>query len=439
VRATLRRAHPYRDYTDDDIEALFQYLTGDYEGLAERNVYPKIWRDRNDPPGGEHHHPEFPAGERLIGKRGRLARMIYMTNVGTIPDSFSCDVLVRSEDAQVGELDEDYLDTLSAGDVFVLGGERFLYRYRRGSKVYVDRTAERPTVPSWYSERLPLADDLAAEILAFQADVLDRLEAGGPPAVRDWLRGGPLSEAAVRVLTRLYDRQVAYAGPESVSTPARIAVAEERDREDDRRRYYVQSGYGRRVNDGLSRLVAAACATETAPTVNVAVADNGFVLSMPLNRRVDVPAVFRSLDPDDARADLRSALQGTDLRQRHFRIVATRSLMILKRYKGTEKSAARRQVESETLRSLAEELADVVVVEETDRELLADELHVDRIEDVLRGIDSGDIEVVTRTVDSPPPRAFGLATLAATDTVIAGEEGAALRALHERVDELIED
>jgi ATP-dependent Lhr-like helicase len=439
VRATLRRAHPYRDYTDDDIEALFRYLTGDYEGLAERNVYPKIWRDRNDPPGGEHHHPEFPAGERLIGKRGRLARMIYMTNVGTILDSFSCDVLVRSEDAQVGELDEDYLDTLSAGDVFVLGGERFLYRYRRGSKVYVDRTAERPTVPSWYSERLPLADDLAAEILAFQADVLDRLEAGGPPAVRDWLRGGPLSEAAVRVLTRLYDRQVAYAGPESVSTPARIAVAEERDREDDRRRYYVQSGYGRRVNDGLSRLVAAACATETAPTLNVAVADNGFVLSLPLNRRVDVPAVFRSLDPDDARADLRSALQGTDLRQRHFRIVATRSLMILKRYRGTEKSAARRQVESETLRSLAEELADFVVAEETDRELLADELHVDRIEDVLRGIDSGDIEVVTRTVDSPPPRAFGLATLAATDTVIAGEEGAALRALHERVDELIED
>jgi ATP-dependent Lhr-like helicase len=433
VKSVLRRAYPYRDFDDDQFETLFRYLTADYEGLEERNVYAKIWRDTNDPPEGEHHYPDFPVGEPLIGKRGRLARMIYLTNVGTIPDSFSCDVVVRGGDEWVGELDEDYLDTLEPGDVFVIGGERFEFAYRRGSKVYVDRTSARPTVPSWYSERLPLADDLAREILAFQRDLLDRLDAGGAPAVRVWLRESSLSERAVRAMTRLYDQQVAFAGAESVSTPTRIAVEEERDREEYRRRYYVHTLYGRRFNDGLSRLLAAECANESNASVTVAVADNGFVLSMPLNRRVDAAGLLRGLDPDTARADLRTALRGTDLRQRYFRIDATRSLMILKRYKGTEKSAARQQVESETLLSLADDLEDFAVVEETDRELLEDKLHVAGIEAVLERIRDGEVEVVEHTVETPTPRAFGLATLAATDTVLAEDESAALREFHERV------
>jgi ATP-dependent Lhr-like helicase len=437
VRATLRRAYPYRDFDDAAFETLVRYLTADYEGLTERNVYPKIWRDRNDPPGGEHHHPEFDVGERLIGKRGRLARMIYLTNVGTIPDSFSCDVIVRGGE-WVGELDEDYLDTLDPGDVFVIGGERFAFRYRRGSKVYVDRTTGRPTVPSWYSERLPLSVDLARAIRTFQQAVLDRLSAGGPPALRDWLRGDGLSERAVRALTRLYAQQLSFAGAESVSTLTRIAVEEERDRDASRRRYYVHTVYGRRFNDGLSRLLLARCASETSTSVTAAVADNGFVLSMPLNRRIDVAGLLRRLDPADVRDDLRTALRGTDLRKRYFRIDATRSLMILKRYKGTEKSAARQQVESETLLSLADDLADFAVIEETDRELLEDKLDVDGIERSLERIQSGEIEVVARTVETPTPRAFGLATLAATDTVIAADEDELSRNLHERVMAAIE-
>jgi ATP-dependent Lhr-like helicase len=102
-----------------------------------------------------------------------------MTNIGTIPDSFTCDVFTRSGDEWVGQLDEEYLDTLEAGDVFVLGGENFEYSYRRGSKVYVDRTAARPTVPSWFSERLPLSYDLGREILAFQGELCERLAADG--------------------------------------------------------------------------------------------------------------------------------------------------------------------------------------------------------------------------------------------------------------------
>ncbi|MES3516452.1 MAG: ATP-dependent helicase, partial [Natronomonas sp.] len=438
LKATFRRAYPYRNYDEADFERLFRYLTADYDGMEEKNVYAKIWRDDNDPPGGEYHYDDFEPGEPLIGKRGRLARVIYMTNIGTIPDSFSCDVFVRGSEEWVGQLDEEYLDTLSKGDVFVLGGSNYEYRYRRGSKVYVDPTGDRPTVPSWFSERLPLSYDLGCEILRFQRAVLDRLESGGPPALREWLRTFPIDENTVRSITRLFDTQRRYAGSESVSTDERLAIEVELDREEYRRNYYVHSGYGRRFNDGFSRLLAYHCAERANTNVKVAVADNGFSLSMPLNRKVDLESIVADIDPASVRADLRAALEGTDLLKRYFRINATRSLMILKRYKGNEKSASQQQVSSEMLLSFAEEKEEFAVMEETYREILMDKLNVEAIEAFLEDVRAGTIEVSFRKLDTPTPRAFGLATLAASDVVLAEDESAVLQAFHDRVMDAID-
>ncbi|UWG48463.1 Lhr-like helicase [Halanaeroarchaeum sp. HSR-CO] len=439
IKGILRRAYPYREYTDEDWEQLLTYLQADFEGFEERNVYAKVWRDENDPPDGEHHYPEYDVGERLIGKRGRLARVIYMTNIGTIPDSFTCDVYTREDTQWVGDLDEEYLDTLDPGDVFVLGGDRYAYRYRRGSKVYVDRTGERPTVPSWFSERLPLSYDLGREILAFQRTLLEHLADGGRAGVRAWLRGFPIDENGVRALARLFDEQVRFAGAESVSTEDRLVVEEVLDRDDYRRRYYVHSNYGRRFNDGLSRVLAYRCAQEANANVSIAVADNGFSLSMPLNRKVDVVGLLRDTVPDAVRDYLRESLDGTDRLARYFRINATRSLMILKRYKGHEKSARRQQISSEMLLGFAEDLTDLAVLEETYREIIEDTLHVEGIETVLGRVQDGDLSVVHHRPPAPTPRAFGLATLSASDVVLTEDQDAALRDFHDRVLEHIDE
>jgi ATP-dependent Lhr-like helicase len=433
VKETLRRAYPYREFTEEEWERLMQYLTADYEGLEEKNVYAKVWRDTNDAPDGEHHYEEFPVGEPLIGKRGRMARVIYMTNLGTIPDSFACDVVTRGGDEWVGSLDENYLDTLEKGDVFVLGGSNYEYRYRRGSKVYVDPTSNRPTVPSWFSERLPLSYDLGREIASFQGELVDRLERGGQPAVREWLRGFPLDENSVRAVSRMFDEQVRYAGVESVSTDTRLSVEEVKDRGEYRRHYHVHSLYGRRFNDGLSRLVAYHCSRRANANVQVSVADNGFTVSMPLNRKVDVAGVIESLEPADVESDLRAALDGTDLLKRYFRINATRALMILKRYKGYEKSAAQQQVSSEMLLSFAQELESFAVTEETYREILADKLNLDGIVTFLEAVQRDDVRVAVRSDETPSPRAFGLATLMASDVVLAEDESQVLQEFHERV------
>jgi len=439
LKATLRRAYPFRNFDPTDWERLMRYLTADYPGLEDKHVYAKIWRDTNDPPDGEHHYEEFPVDEPLIGKRGRLARVIYMTNIGTIPDSFSCAVHTRSGDEWVGTLDENYLDTIDPGDVFVLGGQSYEYSYRRGSKVYVEPTSARPTVPSWFAERLPLSYDLGREIVDFQTSVRDRLSAGGIEGLRTWLRAFPIDEHSVRAISRLFDEQRRYLGETAISTDEQLVVECEIDRTEYRRRFYVHSNYGRAFNDGLSRLTAHACAQHATANVQVAVADNGFSIQMPLNRKVDIAGIIRELDPAEVIPKLRASLDGTDLLQRYFRINATRSLMILKNYKGYEKSAAQQQVSSEMLLSFAQELDSFAVIEETYREIMEDKLNITGIIEVLTRLDRSEMEVVSHTVDSPSPRAFGLATLMASDVVLADDESAVLQEFHDRVYETIDD
>jgi len=438
IRSVLTSAYPYRNYGDDDWERLMRYLTADYDGLEDRNVYAKIWRDQNDPEGGEHHYPDYEPGTTLIGKRGYLARVILLQNLGTIPDSFSCNVVVRGDDEWVGQLDESYLDTLEQGDVFVLGGDSFAYQYRRGSKVHVDRTAERATVPSWYSERLPLSFDLGMEIARFQREAVERYESGGSSALRRWLTDFPICSDSVRALARLFDEQLRYGGPESVATDERLVVEEVPDQDEYRRRYYVHATYGRRFNDGLARVLAHRCTEAANTNVQIAVADNGFVLSMPLNRKVDIPRLLGDLDADAIRGMLRDALHETDLLKRYFRIDATRSLMILKHYKGYEKSASKQQVASEMLLGFAESLDDFAVLEETYREVIEDRLDVAGIQQIIEGVQHGDVEVSHVRNSSPSPRAFGLATLSASDTVLAEDEDAVLRDFHRRVHEELE-
>jgi ATP-dependent Lhr-like helicase len=159
---------------------------------------------------------------------------------------------------------------------------------------------------------------------------------------------------------------------------------------------------------------------------------------MPMNRKVQLDDLIESVSADTVRKDLKAALDGTDLLKRYFRINATRSFMILKRYKGHEKSAAQQQVSSEMLLSFADDLDSFAVIEETYREILEDKLHIAAIENFVSSVSDGTAHVETYQVSTPSPRAFGLATLAASEVVLAEDENAVLREFHRRVTESID-
>ena len=69
----------------------------------------------------------------------------------------------------VGMIDEGFLERLRPGDVFVLGGSVYSFRFTRGMTAQVSTSVNRPpTVPRWFSEMLPLSFDLAMEISRFR-------------------------------------------------------------------------------------------------------------------------------------------------------------------------------------------------------------------------------------------------------------------------------
>ncbi len=166
----LSNSYSYSTLSEQDYELVLNYLLGEY-GLEQRNVYSKISLDK----------------EGNIKPKGSM-RMIFYMNSGTIPDEAVVPVMTENS-RYVGNLEEEFVEMLTPGDVFVLGGRTYQFLSSKGLSVIV-RPAEgqRPTVPSWFSEMLPLAYESAVEIGKFRRTVKEMIESGiSREEIVDWI------------------------------------------------------------------------------------------------------------------------------------------------------------------------------------------------------------------------------------------------------------
>jgi len=422
VRRVVKRSYCYYDLSEEDLMSAVNYLSGRYAGMEERRIFAKIWYDPDT---------------RQIGKRGRNARVIYYTNTGMIPDQFSCDVLTR-EGCWVGSLDEKYMEKLDKGDVFVIGGRSFRFCYRRGGNIYVDATADRPNIPTWVSEKLPLSFDLGKNVLRFKNDMLWMMNSQDEEEVISWLqRQHPIDRNSARSIYEIFLHQIGYLGEDSVPTDWRMVIEEGWDAEKSRRIYYFLTNYGVRFNDGFSRMVAYQISREKTINVYISITDSGFMLSVPRSKRLDIGQIFTSIREENCEDLLFKAVENTNLLKSVFRINATRSFMILRSYMGRRKSARLQQVSADMLIYFARKLDGFAVLKESYREIIQDKFEAKNIKEILRDIRSGQIEVVLKRESSPSPMAFGLATLGASDVVYAEDKLTLLKEFHQKVMEKI--
>jgi len=144
--------------------------------------------------------------------------------------------------------------------------------------------------------------------------------------------------------------------------------------------------------------------------------DSDFVLYLPVSCNVNISAIIGSILAENCEMLLYRAVQNTSLLKSVFRINATRSFMILKSYKGRQKSARRQQMDADMLIAFAGKLDDLAVLRESFREIIEDRFEIENIREVLRGLANGQIGVVVKRGKPPGPMAFGLA-----EAVGAGE------------------
>jgi ATP-dependent Lhr-like helicase len=373
-----------------------------------------------------------------------MARAIYYTNVGVIPDEVSAKVMTT--DGQVkGKLEAEFVEHLKPGDIFVLGGQTYEFlRSSQGRVIVEARPGSRPTIPAWFSEMLPLSYDLATHIQQFRGHVAATMDAQGPVKTAKQLQKELAIDARTsQALVGYFDEQRRFA---SVPTDKEVLVEEIED-DEGRLNYIFHTCIGRRANDALSRAFAHKVSNFIASNVRVTIHDNGFVLSYPkpLYRDPERGKLRDNILQDlwsiqDLEKELRMALRNTEILKRRFRHVAVRSLLILRNYLGHDMGVNRQQRAANILLKVVREIdRDFPALKETYREIMRDAMDLDNAKDFVAKVERGEVKVrVTRGGRVPSPFAFNLVAMGATDVVMMEDRKELIRKMHERVMAMLE-
>ncbi len=415
----IRRAYPYRKLSMRELEEILEYLGGKSGELEELRVYRKIWYD---------------PVEGVFGRK-RGVRMIYYLNQGTIPDEAKIRVYLKNR-RYIGDLDEGFAQILSPGDIFVLGGRTYRYIRIKGNRITVeDAEGQRPTVPSWFSEMLPLAFDSALLVGAFRRNIAVLLEKNGGAFSEDMVNRlaseYQLQRQAAREILRYLSEQYAFTG--GIIANDKLLHIEIYD-DSFSRNIIFHSLFGRRTNDALSRAYASIVTREYGFPVRITVSDNAFMLTLSGHPNIDVRGIVGKLKATNIEDYLKKALWNTELMKRRFRHCAQRSFMILRNYKGWERSPNRMQLNAQALLDALKENPDHPIVRETLREIMQDYMDVDSAKKVLRWIEKGEIKVeVTGPSTIPSPFAHHILSIGYHDIVLMEDKRRLIMELHRRV------
>ncbi|MBD3259694.1 ATP-dependent helicase, partial [Candidatus Woesearchaeota archaeon] len=411
VYEAVTRSYCYKDLPRKDFNQIVDYLAGKYVSLADRYVYAKIWER-----------------DGRIGRKSPISRVLYMTNIGTIPDQTAVKVKIGEE--MVGTIDEGFLESLKPNDIFVLGGSVYQFKYSRGTVAQVSSAAGRmPTVPNWVSEMLPLSFDLALGIQNFRKYMLERFEKKESKKqimefINDYLY---VDDNAANSIYEYFKEQYMYA-----KIPHRNLILVENYNDQGKMYYIFHTLFGRRVNDVLSRALGYAISRQQHRDVKITITDNGFALTC--DKKVRPLSAFSLLKSNELRDVMALALDRSQVLIRRFRHCATRSLMILRQYKGTKKSVGKQQVSSMILMSAVKRISnDFPILKEARREVLEDLMDIHHARQIIEEIEKGKIKIEEFSSSIPSPFAFNLALQGYSDILKMEDRIEFAKRMHEMV------
>lgn len=408
----VKNSYCYKDLKRQDFIEVIEYLAGLFTSLEDRHVYAKIWYDE---------------ATGMLGRKGKMARVLYMTNIGTIPDETF--VKVKIGDTAIGNIDEGFLERLKRGDIFVLGGQVYEFLFSRGMVAQVRASPSRPpTIPSWYSDMLPLSFDLAMGIQRFRKLISQKFENKRSKRevmgfINEYLYvDGQAAEAVYNYCKDQHD----YIG---IPHEGRIIIENYMD-EDNKKITVFHTLYGRRVNDVLSRAVALAISRSQHRDVQVGITDNGFYLSC--DKTVQPLTAFKLLKSKELRDVMKLAVERSEVLKRRFRHCATRALMILRVYKGHKRRVGRQQVSSMLLLNAVRRISeDFSILKEARREVLEDLMDIDSAVKVLEMVEEGKVKVEEVETKIPSPFALNLVVEGSADVVKADSKQEFLKRMHD--------
>ncbi len=410
IFSLIKKSYCYSQLPRNDFFDVISYLSGEYN-LEKNNIYDKIWYDKTT---------------KQIGKKGKLARVMYLTNIGTIPEESYITVKLAPSGEQIGAIDEGFLERMKKGDVFVLGGNKYLYLYTKGMNVYVREAAgKQPTIPSWFSEMLPLSFDSALEVNKFRKMMREKLENDMPKSeitdlIKEYLY---VDELTADAIYKYFLEQYQY-----LEIPDSDTMLVERYRAE--KNYLIfHSMYGRRVNDALSRAIGFLLGRIDNRDVEVGITDNNFYIA---GEKLKIEKAIELLKKENLDDVLKEAVERTDVLARRFRHCAARALMILRNYKGRTKTVGKQQMKSYFLLHAVKKISsEFPILREARREVLQDLMDIESTKLVVGWIRDGKLKIKIRDTPLPSPFALNLIIQGHSDLIRIEDKQQFLRRMHE--------
>ena len=412
--STVQRSYCYHNLPKEDFISVIKYLAGDYAELEYRHVYAKIWYD---------------AETGFIGRRSKLARVLYSTNIGTIPDESY--VIVKTGEQVVGKIDEEFLMRLKKSDIFALGGSIYRFEYAKGMVAYVKPApGSVPTIPSWFSEMLPLNYEVALGIQKFRKLIEEKLNRYRPKEdvldfIKEYLH--ITDGATANSIYEYFKEQWSY-----VTLPTDTKILVENLQFDNKHYVIWHACYGRRVNDALSRSIAYIASKLNHINILVSITDQNFYLVS--KKRLNVKEIIEQLKKENIPELLKLAIDGTDIFKRRFRHCAGRSLLIIRNYKGHRKSVGRQQVSAQILINACKRVSrNFPILKEAQREVLDDLMDTANTEQLISKLKKGEINIKEVETQIPSPFALSLIARGYSDAIRAEDRHEFIKRMHNMV------
>jgi len=401
-----RGSYCYRDLERESFDRVLGMLSGAFRFDMERDPYPRIQWDR--------------VNDRLTPERG--ARVISFRSSGTIPDEADYDVYLVEKKTRLGILDEDFVDDLRRGDIFVLGSSSWrVLGFRRNRVLVEDAQGRAPTVPFWHGHVRTRTADLGRLVGAFRGQMHEHMLAGD---AEDWLRREYcVDENGVQALCEYFRQQQLIAG---IVPTDRVVLAEHSRDELGQERLVVHCSFGGRINDTWATVLCHILERQWGEGFQRAVVDDGILITIPPAAKLsaaDLAATFHSLvDADQVDELLAEAVLSSPVFSSRFRHNAVRSLQVLREYQGRRMPVWIQSARASELLEASRQRHDYPVIAETVRECVVDALDGPALGDVLKQIQAGEIEIRILESRAPSPFSNGLLLLGQHREDKAGSE-----------------
>jgi ATP-dependent Lhr-like helicase len=395
----IRRAYPYHRLTPDLYRSVLDMLSGRYPSTAFRELRPRIAWDR--------------VHDRLTALPG--SRLLAIRNGGTIPDRGTFGAYLPDRKTRLGELDEEFVFDTLPGDVFTLGASTWRVQEVTDDRLIVTPApGYLPRMPFWKGDA-PRRDYHLGRIYGrFRRELAERLAADGEAAVLDWLQDRfQLDLDSARNAVRYVGRQMEVLG--TISSDRTVIAELFTDPLGDLR-LVIHSCFGARVNSpwalALTQAFREALAPQPGvpgPRPEVMVTDDGILFRFLETDRDPPLDLLREMGPVEARERLLVELPDSAVFGAQFRVNAARALL-LPAARGTQKRTPfwLQRLRAKDLLAVAKGFEDFPIIAETYRDCLRDVLDLAHMQEVLRDIQQGEIEVVVAETVVPSPVAASL-------------------------------